>query len=136
MAGALTKQGVAGVYGLVFGATYLAVAILEQVLGNGGLTIGGGDNINEIILLQSGVHNAVHFATGGLLVVGALVGAAKPVARVVGIVFTLVTALGLLLPGTVMDLLGYGDGLSVPIAYTAVHALTAVTALYAGFVSK
>lgn len=136
MAGAVTKQGVAGIYGLVFGATYLAVAILEQLLGNGGLTIGGGDSINEVILLQAGVNNAVHFATGGLLVLGALVGAAKPVARMVGIVFTLVTSLGLLLPATTMDLLGYGEGLSVPIAYTAVHAVTAVTALYAGFVSK
>jgi uncharacterized BrkB/YihY/UPF0761 family membrane protein len=48
----------------------------------------------------------------------------------------LVTVLGLVAPSFTMDtLLDYGPGLSVPIAYTLVHATTAAAGLYAGFVA-
>ncbi len=136
MAATLSRSGFAGLYALVFGATYLAVALLEVLIGDGGVTIGDGTSINQIILLVEQPHNAVHWLTGAALVGSALAGFAKPVVRIIGVVFALVTIVGLVLPSTTMELLGYGEGLSVPIAYTAVHALTALTALYAGFVAS
>lgn len=135
MAATLSRSGFAGLYALLFGATYLAVALLEVLLGDDGITIGDGSSINDIILLNSGPHNAIHWIVGALLVGSALAGVAKPVVRVVGAIFVVVTLVGLVLPSTTMDLLGYGEGLSVPIAYTAVHALTAISALYAGFMA-
>jgi hypothetical protein len=126
----------AGLYALVFGAAYLAVALLEVVLGDDGLTIGDGPSINNIILLVEQPHNAIHWITGAALIGALLAGVAKLVVRVVGVVFALVTVVGLVLPSTTMDLLGYGEDLSVPIAYTLVHALTAVAGLYAGFVAS
>jgi hypothetical protein len=136
VAATLSRSGFAGLYALLFGTTYLAVALLEVILGDDGLTIGDGSSVNDIILLNSGPHNAVHWIVGALLVGSALAGAAKPVVRLVGAIFVVVTIVGLVLPSTTMDLLGYGEGLSVPIAYTLVHALTALTALYAGFVAS
>lgn len=136
MAATLSRSGFAGLYALMFGATYLAVALLEVVLGDDGLTIGDAPSINEIILLLEQPHNAIHWLTGAVLVGAALAGMAKVVVRAVGVVFAIVTVVGLVLPSTTMDLLGYGEGLSVPIAYTLIHALTAATALYAGFVAS
>ncbi|MDP2712701.1 MAG: hypothetical protein Q8O56_15935 [Solirubrobacteraceae bacterium] len=137
MAATLSRSGFAGLYALIFGATYVLVAFLEVVVGrDGGLTLGDGGGINSIILLNSGPHNAIHWIVGIALVGAALAGLAKPVVRTIGVVFVVVTLVGLVLPSTTMDLLGYGENLSVPIVYTLVHALTAVTALYAGFVAR
>jgi hypothetical protein len=136
--GAVAKGGVAGLYALVFGVAYIAVALIEVIKGDEPLKIGDGSNINEIILLKSTPHNLIHWVTGAVLLLAFFAGVAKPVARVIGVVFLLVTILGLIAPSfTMHDLLDYpGAGLSVPIAYTLVHALTAAGALYAGFLAS
>lgn len=134
--GTLANAGTAGLFALVFGVAYVATALLEVILGDDGLKIGDGSNINEIILLKSTPHNLIHWVIGIALLVAFFVGVAKVAARVVGAVFALVTVLGLIAPSFTMDsLLDYGPGLSVPIAYTLVHGLTAAAGLYAGFVA-
>ena len=144
MAGALTRggtlanAGTAGMFALVFGVAYVATALLEVILGKDGLTIGDGaaSSVNNIILLKSTPHNLIHWVVGIALLAAFFVGMAKLAARVVGAVFALVTVLGLIAPSFTMDtLLDYGPNLSVPIAYTLVHALTAGAGLYAGFVA-
>jgi hypothetical protein len=135
--GALAKSTTAGMFALVFGVAYVATALLEVILGDDGWTVGDVSSVNEIILLKSTPHNLIHWVVGiGLL--GALfLGMAKVAARAVGAVFALVTVLGLIAPSFTMDdLLDYGPGLSVPISYTLIHAVTAVAGLYAGFVAE
>jgi hypothetical protein len=134
--GTLANSGTAGLFALVFGVAYVSVALLEVILGDDGLHVGDGSNINEIILLRSTPHNLIHWVVGIALLAAFFLGFAKIAARVVGSVFALVTALGLLAPSFTMDtLLDYGPGLSVPIAYTLVHATTAAAGLSAGFVA-
>ena len=134
--GALANAGTAGLFAVVFGVAYVATALLEVILGDDGLKIGDGSNINEIILLKSTPHNLIHWVVGIALLAAFFVGMSKLAARVVGAVFALVTVVGLLAPSFTMDtLLDYGPNLSVPIAYTLVHALTAAAGLYAGFVA-
>jgi hypothetical protein len=134
--GALTKGGTAAMFALVFGVAYVAVALLEVILGNDGLKIGDGSNINEIILLKSTPHTLIHAVVGVALLGAFFIGMSKVAARVVGVVFAIVAVLGLVAPSFTMDdLLDYGPGLSVPIAYTLVHITTAVAGLYAGFVA-
>lgn len=134
--GALANAGTAGLFALVFGVAYVATALLEVILGDDGLKIGDGSNINEIILLKSTPHNLIHWVVGIALLAAFFVGMAKVAARAVGAVFALVTVLGLVAPSFTMDtLLDYGPNLSVPIAYTLIHALTAAAGLYAGFVA-
>ncbi len=135
--GALAKSGTAAMFALVFGVAYVATALLEVILGDDGWTVGDVSSVNEIILLKSTPHNLIHWVVGiGLL--GALfLGMAKVAARAVGGVFALVTVLGLIAPSFTMDdLLDYGPGLSVPISYTLIHAVTALAGLYAGFVAE
>ena len=134
--GSLADSGTAGLFALVFGVAYVSVAALELILGDDGLHVGDASNINEIILLKSTPHNLIHWVVGIALLGALFLGFAKIAARVVGSVFALVTVLGLIAPSFTMDtLLDYGPGLSVPIAYTLVHALTAAAGLYAGFVA-
>ena len=135
--GALAKSGTAAMFALVFGVAYVATALLEVILGDDGWTIGDASNINEIILLRSTPHNLIHWAVGIGLLAALFLGMAKLAARVVGSVFALVTVLGLIAPSFTMDtLFDYGPDLSVPIAYTLIHALTAAAGLYAGFVAE
>lgn len=137
MAATMQRQGVAGLFALVFGLAYIAVAVLEVIRGDDGVLLNNPiDGVNDIILLESTPHNIIHFATGGVLLLAFLVGIAKPIVRLVGVVFLAVTIIGLVAPAFTMDdLLDYGPDLSVPIAYTIIHALTALGALYAGFVA-
>ena len=57
--------------------------------------------------------------------------AAKLVARVVGVVFVVVTILGFVAREFTGKLLGFGGDL--PMSYNIVHLATAVLALFAGF---
>lgn len=123
-----TGWGVARTYALIFGIAYLAVAILEDVLGSKGLVVGG-----TTILKVTAVQNAIHWAVG-LAVLGSFFAgemAAKMVSRVVGIVFVLVSLLGIVARTFTGKLLGF-DG-PLPWSYNIVHVATAIFALIAGF---
>lgn len=137
--GAYGKLGLARTYALIFGIAYIGVAVLEIVFRFGSAShawvIGSGGSINNVILFFKPVHNLIHWATG-IAVLGSFFAgdsAAKAVARVVGVVFLVVTLLGWVAGGFTMQLLGYGKGLSVPWSYEFIHLATAIGALYSGF---
>lgn len=152
----------------VFGLAYLSIFIIEQVVGGisdgaltgpgwifaGGLPVAPdeanalnaivvdkGVDLNQILLLKAGLHNLIHLATGvvllGAFVAGA--GAAKIAAQAFGVIYVIVTILGLIAPSFTMDLIGYdltdGPDLSVPISYTIDHGLIAIAGVYAGFLA-
>ena len=125
----------ARVYARIFGIGYLAVALLEVVLGSDGFVIGDRAFTNSLILLVEPVHNAVHWLTGLVLLGSALAGeaAARAAARVAGVAFLALTVVGLTAGELTMGLLGYDGAPAVPISYTLVHAVTAAGGLYAGF---
>jgi hypothetical protein len=118
-------------YALVFGIAYLAVAVLEVILGSGGLKIGG-TTILQATLVQNLIHWVVGLAVLGSFFAGESV--AKLVARAVGVVFVVVTLLGLFVEPLTGQLLGFPDGL--PLSYNLVHLLTAAAALFAGFAAQ
>jgi hypothetical protein len=123
--------GIVQTYALVFGIAYLAVAVLELVFGSNGLVIGG-----TVILQVQLVQNAIHWIVG-LAVLGSFFAGenvAKLVARAVGIVFVLVTLLGLFVEPLTGQLLGFPGAL--PASYNVVHLLTAAAALFAGFAAQ
>ncbi len=123
--------GIVQTYALVFGIAYLAVAILEVALGSAGLVIGG-----LVILQVQLVQNLIHWTVGGAVLGSFFAGEswAKLVARVVGVVFVLVTLLGLLVEPLTGQLLGFPGAL--PASYNVVHLLTAAAALFAGFAAQ
>ena len=123
-----SSGSIARTYALIFGIAYIGVAVVEDILGSSGLTVGG-----TTILKVTAIQNAIHWAVG-LAVLGSFFAgetAARLVARVVGIVFVVVTLLGIFARDFAGDLLGFGGPL--PWSYNVVHALTAVAALIAGF---
>jgi hypothetical protein len=129
-----TKLGIVRVYALVFGIAYLAVAATEAglaIFGSGVLSVGG-----ETILRVTPVQNAIHWLVGAVVLGSFFAGnaAAKVVARTVGVVFVLVTALGFLARDLTGTLLGFGGPL--PWSYNLVHPLTAAAALFAGFAAE
>lgn len=122
------EWGIARTYALIFGIAYLAVAILEDVLGSKGWVAG-----DAIILKVTGVQNAIHWIVG-LAVLGSFFAgemAAKMVSRVVGIVFVVVSLLGIFARTFTGKLLGFHGPL--PWSYNIVHVATAIFALVAGF---
>ena len=124
--GAYGKMGFARFYALVFGVAYLGVALLELLLDE--LSLGG-----ALILDRTTLQNIVHWVIG-LAVLGSFFageGAARSVARIVGVVLVLLAIIGFLMPDTLGDLLGY-DG-DIPMAYNIVHLITGGAALFAGF---
>jgi hypothetical protein len=126
-----TRYGIVQIYALVFGIAYLGVAVLEVVLGSGGLKIGG-VTILQLQLVQNLIHWLVGLAVLGSFFAGE--DAAKLVARAVGIVFVLVTLLGVFIEPLTGQLLGFPDAL--PMSYNIVHLLTAAAALFAGFAAQ
>ncbi|HEX2258752.1 MAG TPA: DUF4383 domain-containing protein [Actinomycetota bacterium] len=125
------RLGIARTYALVFGIAYLAVALLEVILGSGGLTVG-----DAVILRVTPVQNAIHWIVG-LVVLGSFFAgeaAARTVAQAIGIVFVIVTALGFVARDLTGQLLGF-DG-PLPWTYNIVHLATAVVALFAGFAAE
>lgn len=135
--GAYGRLGIARFYALVFGIAYIGVALVEVIVGRDGLVLGDGGSINSVIVAFTPIHNAIHWVTG-VVVLGSFFageGAARSVAKVVGIVFIVVFLLGLLAGAfTMVDVLGYPEGTpSMPISYQIVHAVTAAGATFAGF---
>ena len=125
------RMGIARVYALVFGIAYLLVALLEVVLGSSGLALG-----DTVILRVTPVQNAIHWIVG-LAVLGSFFAgeiAARTVARVIGIVFVVVTLLGFVARDLTGQLLGFGGPL--PWSYNLVHLATAAVALFAGFAAE
>src|SRR5260370_3993731 len=123
--------GIVQIYALVFGIAYLAVAILEDAFGSGGLNIGG-----ALILQVQLVQNLIHWVVG-LAVLGSFFAGenwAKIVARAVGVVFVVVTLLGLFIEPLTGQLLVFPGAL--PLSYNIVHLLTAAAALFAGFAAQ
>jgi hypothetical protein len=118
-------------YALVFGIAYLAVAVLEVVLGSSGLKVGG-TTILQATLVQNLIHWVVGLAVLGSFFAGENV--AKLVARAVGVVFVVVTLLGLFVEPLTGHLLGFPEAL--PLSYNLVHLLTAAAALFAGFAAQ
>ena len=124
--------GIARIYALIFGIAYLAVALTEVILGSAGLMVG-----NAVILKLTVIQNAIHWLTG-LVVLGSFftgeIGA-RLVARIVGIVFVLVTVLGVLERVIASDFFGrlLGFAGQLPLSYNLVHLATAALALFAGF---
>ncbi len=126
--GAYGGLGIARTYALVFGIAYVAVAMLEVILGSSGLRIG-----DTLILKVTPVQNAIHWIVG-IVVLGSFFAgetAAKLVARIIGSVFVLVTLLGVVARDFTGELLGF-DG-PLPWSYNLVHLVTALVALFAGF---
>lgn len=124
-------MGIARTYALIFGIAYVAVALLEDILGADGLRMG-----STYILKLTAIQNVIHWAVG-IAVLGSFFAgetAAKMVARVVGIVFVLVTVLGFVARSFTGDLLGFDAPL--PWSYNIVHLATAAFALFAGFAAE
>jgi hypothetical protein len=126
------RMGFARFYALVFGIAYIGVAILELFFPESDpLTIG-----DTLILQRTVLQNVVHFAVG-IVVLGSFFAgetAARNVARIIGVVFLLLTIYGFAAPDSLGELLGY-DG-DIPVVYNLVHAVTAVLALFAGFAGR
>jgi len=126
-----SRYGIVQLYALIFGIAYLAVALIEVVLGGNGLKIG-----DTVILQVQPVQNIVHWLVG-LAVLGSFFAGestAKLVARAVGIVFVLVALLGIFVEPLSGQLLGFPGAL--PMLYNLVHVLTAAAALFAGFAAQ
>ncbi len=125
------RIGIARSYALVFGIAYLAVALLEVILGSSGLAVG-----DTVILRVTPVQNAIHWIVG-LAVLGSFFAGettARTVARVIGIVFVVVTLLGFVARDLTGQVLGFGGPL--PWSYNLVHLATAAVALFAGFAAE
>ncbi len=122
------RMGFARFYALVFGIAYIGVALLELILGE--LTIG-----NTVILARTTLQNLVHWAVGVVVLGSFFAGeaAARTVARIVGIVFVILTIYGFVAPESLGQILGYGDNTAIPVSYNIVHLVTALLALFAGF---
>lgn len=127
------KWGIARTYALIFGLAYVGVALLEVILGDEGWVTG-----NTVILGRTTEQNAVHWAVGVLVLGSFFAGesAARTVARIVGVVFVVVTVLGVVANDFTGELLGFPEDFGLPVSYNIVHALTAIVALYAGFASS
>jgi hypothetical protein len=129
--GAYGGRGIARTYALFFGIAYVAVAVLEVILGSDGLRIGG-TTILEVTVIQNLIHWAVGIAVLASYFAGEV--AARTVARVIGIVFVVVTLLGIFARDFTGELLGF-DG-PLPWSYNVVHLITAAVALFAGFAAE
>ncbi|HEX2090711.1 MAG TPA: DUF4383 domain-containing protein [Actinomycetota bacterium] len=121
-------MGVVRAYALIFGIVYAAVALLELILGDDGLEIGGAQ-ILQLEPLQNAVHWIIAVVVLGSFFAGE--NAARMVARIVGIVLVVLAIYGFVAPDSLGDLLGYeGD---IPAAYNWIHLLSGLVALFAGF---
>jgi Domain of unknown function (DUF4383) len=126
--GAYGKLGIARVYALVFGVVYIAVAVIEFIVGEGSEVLGISN------FTPTTVQTVVHLAVGVIVFGSFLAGesAARTVARIIGVVFVALTIYGFIAPDSLGDLLGYGRQ-DIPLVYNIIHAATAVLALFAGF---
>jgi Domain of unknown function (DUF4383) len=127
--GAYGKMGFARTYALIFGVVYIAVALLEVILGD----LSAGD---FVILQRTTLQNVVHWAVGVVVLGSFFAGeaAARMVARIVGIVFVALTIWGFVSPDSLGEFLGYSG--EIPLIYNIVHLVTALVALFAGFAGR
>jgi hypothetical protein len=126
--GGYGKTRIARTYALIFGIAYVGVAVLEDALGGAGWKIGG-----TVILRVTALQNLIHWVVGVAVLGSFFAGeiAAKLVARVIGLVFVLVTVLGFAARTFTGKVLGFHGPL--PWSYNIVHLATAAAALVAGF---
>jgi hypothetical protein len=129
------RSGVARTAALILGVAYLAVALVEVVLGSDGLVVGDRASTNRVVLLLEPIHNGIHWLAGLVLLGVSFAGeaTARPALRVVGVVLLALTVAGLVAGEPTMGLLGYQGAPAVPISYTILHGASAGGALYAGF---
>jgi hypothetical protein len=120
------KMGFARFYALVFGVAYIGVSLVELIFGD--ISVG-----DTVILERTTLQNIVHWAVGVVVLGSFFAGeaAARTVARIVGVVFVILTIYGFVAPDSLGDLLGYGG--DIPMSYNIIHGLTALVALFAGF---
>jgi len=120
------KMGFARFYALVFGVAYIGVSLVELIFGD--ISVG-----DTVILERTTMQNIVHWAVGVVVLGSFFAGeaAARTVARIVGVVFVILTIYGFVAPDSLGDLLGYGG--DIPMSYNIIHGLTALVALFAGF---
>ena len=126
------KLGIARVYALVFGIAYIAVALIEDIAGGGrGITLNG-----HAVLRLSTAQNVIHWAVGVVVLGSFFAGerAAKMVARVIGVVFVVVSILGIVARTSTGKALGFHGPL--PWSYNLIHIATAILALFAGFAAE
>lgn len=124
--GAYGKYGIARTYALIFGIAYLAVALTEAIA----------QDALKPMLQFTGIQNAIHWTVGAVVLLSFFgsEATAKLVARVIGVVFLVVTVFGVVARSTAGDVLGFPGAL--PWSYNVVHALTTAVALYAGFAMR
>jgi hypothetical protein len=126
------RLGIARVYALVFGIAYVAVALIEDIAGSGkGVMLG-----SRTLLRLAATQNVIHWVVGVAVLGSFFAGerAARMVARVVGIVFVVVTVVGFAARTWTGKTLGYHGPL--PMSYNVIHAVTAILALFAGFAAE
>ena len=128
--GAGYRFGPARTFALVLAVAYLGVALAESLLawlGDGMWMVG-----DATVLEYALTHNLIHWATGLLLLAAVFVTepAARTILLVVGFAFAAVTLLGIFAPGFTAGLMGHG---TMSWSYNAIHGITAVGALVAGF---
>ena len=127
--GAYGRMGFARMYALIFGIAYIGVAILELFFPLSDPLQAG----NTVILARTTMQNIVHWVVGVVVLGSFFAGeaAARMVARIVGVVFVVLTIWGFVAPDSLGSILGYPDDL--PMVYNIIHAATALLALFAGF---
>lgn len=113
---------------------------LFQVLGVVLILVGLLGFVNNPILglfTVNVIHNLIHIITGAILLWAAMPGGITlgMTARVLGVVYAIVTVLGFAAPGLVAPLLGSGDANAL-LWDNLLHVLLAVVLLYIGFVVK
>ena len=124
-------MGVVRAYALIFGIVYAAVALLELILGDDGLELGGAQ-ILQFEALQNVVHWLIAVVVLGSFFAGE--NAARAVARIVGIVLVALAIYGFVASDSLGKLLGYAqEGAAFPAAYNWVHLITGLVALFVGF---
>lgn len=108
------------------GAGYALMTVLELVFGE--ISIGG-----AVILDRTTKFNLLHWAVA-LAMLGSFFAGSSPsrlACRIVGSIFAVVGAWGLLSASSLGTVLGYADG--IPVAYTILNLLTGAICLTAGF---
>jgi hypothetical protein len=126
------KLGIARVYAVVFGIAYIAVALIEDIAGGGKGITAGSHTLIKLTATQNVIHWVVGLGVLGSFFRGEAV--AKMVARIVGIVFVVVSLLGIVARVFTGKLLGFHGPL--PWSYNLIHVLTAILALFAGFAAE
>ena len=121
----------AQLYCLIFGATLLVVGLVGFVVNSGFDTGSGVDGDNLILFEVNGIHNLVHIVSGvALLTLAPKAAPAKLGALTFGVVYGLVTIIGIIDGETVLGLI------PVNAADNVLHAAISGLAIAAGLLSS